>query len=67
MPSRFIPPKQLKVALTFIGTVAVVIPAETNNSGATLIETGVVSTKPLIEPPDVPPAETLSALKLIRL
>ena len=44
-----------------------VIPADINNSGATDIDTGVLSTKLLRTFPDVPPAETLSGVKVIRL
>ena len=48
-------------------TVDVVTPAEMNNSGATAIATGVVSTKLLRTFPEVPPAETLSGVNVIRL
>ena len=48
-------------------TVDVVTPADMNNSGATDIATGVDSTKLFTEAPDVPPAETGSGVKVIRL
>ena len=48
-------------------TVDVVIPADINNSGATDIATGVLSTKLFKILPDVPPAETLSGVKVTRL
>ena len=44
-----------------------VIPADMNNSGATDMDTGVLSTKLLRTLPDVPPDETLSGVKVIRL